>query len=67
MSPNAPLRNLQKHRPAVRAVMNDRIGVPRASDAELSAAEEAGLIKFRSWPSGHWSLTPLGADLMTDY
>lgn len=67
MHHDAPLKDLQHHRAAVRAVMNDRIGLPKASDAALSAAEDAGLIKFKSWPSGHWSLTPLGSDLMTDY
>ncbi|WP_241560527.1 hypothetical protein [Paenirhodobacter populi] len=47
--------------------MRDKTGMPRASDRELKAARGAGLIKFVGWPSGHWQLTPLGADLMTDY
>ncbi|RWR32488.1 hypothetical protein D2T31_00455 [Sinirhodobacter populi] len=67
MDPDAPLAHLQHHRPAVAAVMRDKTGMPRASDRELKAARGAGLIKFVGWPSGHWQLTPLGADLMTDY
>lgn len=67
MHPNAPLADLQHHRPAVAAVMRDKTGCPRASDKELHAARDAGLIEFVGWPSGHWKLTPLGADLMTDY
>ena len=67
MHPDAPLKDMQHHRPAVRAVMNDRTGVPNASDQALHAARDAGLVAFSGWPTGHWKLTPLGADLMTDY
>lgn len=67
MHPDAPLAHLQHHRPAVAAVMRDKTGAPRASDNELKAAQDAGLIEFSAWPSGCWRLTPLGADLMTDY
>lgn len=51
---NTPLADLQRHRPAVAAVMRDKNGVPRASDRELRAARDAGLIEFSGWPSGHW-------------
>ena len=66
MHPDAPLAQLQEHRPAVAAVMRDRDGTPKASDRALKAARDAGLIKFVGWPAGCWKLTPLGADLMTD-
>lgn len=59
--------DLHYHRPAVAAVMRDKTGVPHASDRELHAARDAGLIEFSGWPSGHWKLTPLGRNLMTDH
>jgi len=68
MHPNAPLKHLQRHRPAVAAVMRDKTGIPNASDRSLKAAKDAGLIRFvNSTGAGVWQLTPLGADLMTDY
>lgn len=68
MHSEAPLAHLQHHRPAVAAVMRDKVGVPKASDSALRAARDAGLICFvNSTGAGVWRLTPLGADLMTDY
>lgn len=68
MHPEAPLAHLQRHRPAVAAVMRAKSGIPNASDGELRAARDAGLIRFvNSTGAGIWQLTPLGADLMTDY
>ncbi|ETD02908.1 hypothetical protein U717_04390 [Rhodobacter capsulatus R121] len=48
--------------------MRDKTGIPNASDRELHAARDAGLIRFEN-STGHgvWRMTPLGADLMTDY
>ncbi|AFA44881.1 hypothetical protein [Rhodobacter capsulatus] len=68
MNQDAPLAHLQHHRPAVAAVMRDKTGIPNASDRELHAARDAGLIRFEN-STGHgvWRMTPLGADLMTDY
>lgn len=68
MHPNAPFKDLQHHRPAVAAAMRDKSGVPNVSDSALRAARDAGLIRFEnSTGAGVWKMTPLGADLMTDY
>ncbi len=68
MHPDAPLKHLQHLRPTVSAVMRDKTGFPKASDSALKAARDAGLIRFvNSTGAGIWQLTPLGADLMTDY
>ena len=47
------------------AVARDRSGVPGCTDRALHAAQEAGLVKFSGWPSGHWSLTTVGHEALT--
>lgn len=54
----------RKHLRTIRAVARDNTGVPNARDADLQAADDAGLIRFRAWPSGHWQLTEAGRELL---
>jgi hypothetical protein len=69
MHPNAPLKHLQHHRPAVRAVMNAHHTRPEAFVPliDILAARDAGLVRVSAPPGSRWELTALGADLMTDY
>lgn len=66
-----PMDTYNRHRPAVRAVMNAARDGTLATDCDgekLRAAEQAGLIEEVSGMLGpHWKLTPLGSELMTSY
>lgn len=65
LHPLAPMAWAQGCRATVRAVMNGKAdGLPQA---DLDLAEAAGLIELRGHVFGPWSITALGADLMTDY
>ena len=56
---------MAEHMSALRAVQRDTVGVPKCSDRLLIAAENAGLIEFRAWPSGFWRLTEKGHAYLT--
>lgn len=66
MTDHKDLIGLQHHWAAVAAVSRDKTGIPNASDRALTAARDAGLIRFaNSTGAGVWQLTPLGAALLT--
>lgn len=56
----------KEHEIALRAVQRDTTGVPRCPDWRLLSAEDAGLIKFRTWPSGQWQITAKGLEYLRD-
>lgn len=55
---------MNEHTIALTAVARDRNGVPNCADWRLTAARDAGLIKFHGWPSGHWQITAAGRDYL---
>ena len=57
---------MAEHSIALNAVARDRSGVPNCSDWRMTAARDAGLIKFCGWPSGHWQITDAGRDYLAE-
>jgi hypothetical protein len=56
---------MSQHRTTLEAVARNH-AFPSCSDRYLSAARDAGLIKFVRWPAGHWSITSKGHDYISN-